>query len=92
MSSLLPEGVEHLGDCPYTLHEAIVQGLRILQYEEFPIEERPPRRIWMDGDKLTEWWKQVEIDREEKYKVGKDDPPPEEDDWDENAVTLLTRS
>ena len=91
MSLLLPDGIDHLGDCPFTLHEAILTGLRILGYEEFPKDERPPRNIWFDSDKLNAWWEEVERKREERFKVGADKQPASEIGWEENAVELITR-
>lgn len=52
MSDLFPEGVRDLYDLPYTLFEAIRRGLVYLSFEEWPEEDRPPRRIWKDGEKL----------------------------------------
>lgn len=92
MSLLLPDGIDHLGECPHTLHEAILTALRILQYEEFPKDERPPRNIWMDSEKLAEWWKEVDAKREAKYKVdGDGGRAVGEGEWEENAVELITR-
>lgn len=67
MSLLLPAGVNGLADCPYTLHEAILQALHFLGFEELPIEDRPPRKIWLDGKKLEQWWADRTRAREEKY-------------------------
>lgn len=41
-----------------------------LAWEELPKDERPPKRIWLDGEDLQGWFKEVERRREEKY--GKD--------------------
>lgn len=41
-----------------------------LAWEELPKDERPPRRIWLDGEDLTDWFKEVERRREEKYGSG----------------------
>ena len=90
MSLLLPDGIDHHGDCPHTLHEAILTALRILQYEEFPKDERPPKRIWLDGDKLKDWWEEIERQREAKYKTDSDTTPVG-GDWEENAVDLVKR-
>jgi hypothetical protein len=87
VSQLLPDEIGHLGDAPYTLHRAIVDGLRALSYEEFPIDERPPRRIWSDGDRLRDWWAQVEVARQEKYGL----TTTTDTDYDENALELIAR-
>ena len=93
MSTLLPEGVS-LAECPYPLHNAILTALRILSYDEFPSDERPPKRIWLDGEKLSSHWKRVEQERAKKYGL----PPPESDEpvdddtpSDRNTVELITR-
>ena len=92
MSAVLPEGIDHLADCPYTLHQAIVFALRVLDYEDFPIEERPPKRIWMDNEKINEWFKKVERDRKKKYSGGTPEDEDEEDEEAEmNDVDLLSR-
>jgi hypothetical protein len=90
VSQVLPEGIDSLSDCPFTLHEAILTALRILNYEEFPREERPPRNIWLDGDKLNEWWEEIERQRDAKYK-GDTEPAVDESDWEQNAVELVKR-
>ena len=87
MSSLLPDGIEHFGDAPYTLHQAIATGLRILGYEELPKDERPLKRIWFDGDALTRHWEDVEAKREQRYGPPKPDPST----YEENAVELIKR-
>lgn len=89
MSLLLPDGITHLGDCPFTLHAAILTALRIISYEEFPIEERPPKRIWLDGDRLAKWWTEVEVAREERY--GVKTPQDSGDDYESNALELIAR-
>lgn len=90
MSQLLPDGITHLGDAPFTLHNAILQALRILQYEEFPIEERPPRRIWLDNDKLNEHFERVSEERKAKYS-GDVTPKEDDEDADVNGVELISR-
>lgn len=91
MSAVLPEGIDHLADCPYTLHQAILFALRVLQYEEFPIDERPPKHLWLDTEKLDDWWEGVERKRKAKYS-GKGEQPEPEDEGEAsvNAVSLLS--
>jgi hypothetical protein len=67
VSQLLPDGVDSLADCPFTVYEAILVALRILGYEEFPLDERPPRHMWLDAPKLTEWWDTINRARRDKY-------------------------
>lgn len=70
MSLLLPTGIEHVDDLPYTFHNALVQALSFLSLEELPKEERPPRRIWMERDLMKDHFKRVEAAREAKYGTG----------------------
>ncbi len=92
MSQLLPEGIDHLGDAPYTLHNAILIALRILDYEGLPTEERPPKRIWLDNEKLNKHWKQVEATRRKKYGIKGDEDTDEDDEpMTDNAVELVKR-
>jgi hypothetical protein len=88
VSILLPEGIEHLGDCPFTLHRAISDALRVLSYEEFPVSERPPKRIWMDGERLGEWWEKIERERKAQFSLDRDDA---DGDSKENALELIAR-
>lgn len=86
MSALLPEGVDSLADCPHTLFDAIRVALRILSYHEWPPEDRPPKRIWMDGPRLEEHWARVDADRARRYGAPKD-----AGEFEENAVELIKR-
>jgi hypothetical protein len=87
VSALLPDGVANLADCPHTLYEAIITGLRILGYEEFPLDERPPKEIWVDGEKLVQWWEQTNRKRREKYGLPETDEDGEQDGgYEENAL------
>lgn len=65
------------------LHDAIVVGIRYLSWEELPSEERPPRGIYLDNEKLKAHFKKVEKAREEKY-GGKDGSNREIEDPVEN--------
>lgn len=91
MSQLLPEDVDSLADCPYPLHQAILYGLRWLQFEDFAPEERPPKKIWLDQDAMSGWWSKVEKDREDKYKSSGSTPEYDEDDYEENAISLVKK-
>lgn len=57
-------------DCPYTVFEAIRVGGIFVSWDELDEDERPPKRIWLDGDRLEEWWLHVKRRREEKYGSG----------------------
>jgi hypothetical protein len=66
---LFPPGITHLADLPATLHDAISKGLAFVSFDELPSEERPPRKIWLDSERLDEWFTEVEKRRKEKYGV-----------------------
>lgn len=68
ISSLFPPGVTRLVDLPHTLHTAIRTALYFLKFEELPKDERPPKHYWLDGEKMTTWWREVEQRREDKMK------------------------
>jgi hypothetical protein len=94
VSSLLPEGVDHLVDAPYTLHQNIVFALRVIRWEEeLSPDERPPKRIWLDNDKLTAHFDEVQRKRDEKYggkRDGDDDLPDDDPRVKHNTVRLIT--
>lgn len=71
VSVLFPEGISRLDDLPWTLHNAIIQAIYYLGYEELEKDERPPKRIWDRPDEMKAWWGMVERKRKEKY--GHDD-------------------
>lgn len=68
MSLLLPDGITHLADLPNTMFDALRLALSFLQFDELPKDERPPRRIWLDPERMSEWWKAVEKRRDERIK------------------------
>jgi hypothetical protein len=70
VSLLLPPGIEHVDDLPYTFHNALVTALGFLSLEELPKDERPPRRIWFEADLMKEHFRRVEAAREAKYGGG----------------------
>lgn len=67
VSELYPEGITELADMPHTLFTAIRMGLNFLSFEELPSEEQPPKKIWLDGEKLEEWFAAVKKNREDMY-------------------------
>jgi hypothetical protein len=73
VSLLLPDGIDHIDDLPYTFHNALVQSLGFLAMEELPKDERPPRRIWMERDLMKDHFKRVEAARDAKYGTGSGD-------------------
>jgi hypothetical protein len=70
---MLPEGIDRLDDCPYTYWNAVRMALGFLGFDELPKDERPPRKIWLDGDEMRKHWTAVERIREEKYGTGSGD-------------------
>lgn len=75
---LYPEGIKEVTDLPHTLFTAIRLALNFLGFEELPNDEVPPKRIWLDTEKLQEHFKKVEKIREKKYGEGKDIEDPVE--------------
>jgi hypothetical protein len=67
IDELLPDGVQDVRDCPHVWFEAIRSALVFLSFDELPKDERPPRRIWLDGEQLKLWFDDVERKREERY-------------------------
>lgn len=88
MSVLFPEGITHLADLPHTLTDGIMLGLQFLSFGELPKDEKPPRAIWFDGEKLKAHFEAVEKRRDEKY-GGKDGDSKEIEDPVENQIKLI---
>jgi hypothetical protein len=60
ISSLFPPGITHLWQLPHTIHTAIRSALYFLTFDELPYpEDRPPKRIWLDSEKMADWWRAV---------------------------------
>lgn len=68
ISSLFPPGITGVVDLPYTLHEAIRMALTFLSFEQLPSDEQPPKKIWLDGDRMEAHWSAVTQAREDKAK------------------------
>jgi len=83
---LFPEGVTDISELPYPLFYAIRRALIFLSFEELPKKEQPPRRIWLDNEKLSAHFAQIERDREEGSKPGIEGP------IDEPVQNDLTRN
>lgn len=64
---LLPPGIDSIRDAPYSLVEAIRLATLFLSFEELPAKEQPPRRIWLDGEALREWFDDVDRARQSEY-------------------------
>lgn len=56
-----------MADLPYTVHDAISKGIMFTGFDELPSEEQPPKSIWLDQDRLQEWFDAVRKRRDEKY-------------------------
>jgi hypothetical protein len=66
ISSLFPVGITRLWDLPYTIMHAIRLALVYLSWEQLPKEEQPPKKIWLDNDRLESWFAEVTRNRESK--------------------------
>lgn len=67
LDDLIPDGIDGLLDLPHPIFEAVRIGHIFLSFEELEPDERPPKSIWMDGEKLSAWFDRVKRLREEKY-------------------------
>jgi hypothetical protein len=85
VSALLPEGVSSLADAPYTLVDAITMGLGFLGFEEHAPEDRPPKRIWQDPERLKAHWAAVR----KRWKAGGGGEQEIEDPVDNAAAAGL---
>lgn len=76
VSELLPDGIADLRDCPYVLFDAIRHATVVLSWQEnLPDKERPPKRIWQDGEALKEWFARLDKEREREREGKKIDDP-----------------
>lgn len=64
---LLPDGVDDVRDLPHPFFEAIRVALMVIGFDELDEDERPPKRIWLDGERMSAWFKEVRRRRREKY-------------------------
>lgn len=70
VSSLYPRGITRLFDLPYTLHNNIRLALHFLSFDELTEKERPPKKIWLDVERMKMWWSEVKAAREDEAKGG----------------------
>lgn len=71
MSSLFPPGVTRLYELPFTIFHAIRFALNIINMQENMEEnEMPPKSIWLDNERMSQWMGEVKRNRENKYKPG----------------------
>lgn len=61
---LLPDGITDVRDLPHTIFDAILRAGIFIGWEELPADEQPPRRIWMNAEKLADWFADVRRKRE----------------------------
>lgn len=70
LSDLWPPGVTHAADLPHTFHRMLERSLAVLRWQEnaWKDEYIPPRRIWLDDEKLNDFfaWARKEQEREMK--------------------------
>jgi hypothetical protein len=79
VSELLPAGLSLL-DAPFPIVGAIRMATVFISWREnLPSKEQPPKSIWLDGNKLESWFKDVEAKREAEMKGKGDKDHPE---WD----------
>lgn len=41
-----------LQDCPYPLFDAVMAGFYFIAFDEWDEEDRPPKSIWLDEERL----------------------------------------
>lgn len=87
VSQLVPRWCEGINDVPHLLFDALRMASVFLSFDELPEEERPPKRIWLNGDRLREWFE--EIKRKRKREAGGDSGPIEDPVDNEAAQGLL---
>jgi len=88
VAELLPDGITDVRDLPHTIFAAIRAALIFLTFEELPEDERPPKRLWNDGDQLKAWFDEVKRRRDERY-GGRSSPGEIEDPVQNDAAKSL---
>lgn len=88
---LFPDGIDDLRELPHNVFENIQHAMFYLSFEELPEEERPPKRIWRDSDRLKEWF--AEVKRLRAAAVNPDSAIADRpiDDPKSNEVKLLSK-
>lgn len=66
ISSLFPEGVTRLADLPFTIFNLIANSLFFVSFDEMPKEDRPPKSIWLDSDRMEQHWAALDAKRRDK--------------------------
>lgn len=68
VSELFPPSTENVRDLPWRWFEAIRLAMYFLSFDELSEEERPPKKIWLDSEKLHDWFEMVKRNRERESK------------------------
>lgn len=68
VDSLIPEWCDGLADLPFPLFDAMGSAVLFLGWEELPSKDRPPRRMWTDHERLSEWFEMVDERRNREMK------------------------
>lgn len=68
ISSLFPPGITRVYDLPFTIFNAIRMALYYLTFEELEEKEKPPKKIWLDADRMKQWAAEVKANRESRAK------------------------
>jgi len=74
ISELFPEGVDDVRDLPYILFDSIRYAMLFASFDDnLDLDERPPKRVWLDNDKLKAHmeWVRRKRDREMKGESAK---------------------
>lgn len=89
VSELYPPGITDIREIPHLWFDAIRKAIVFLSFEEnLEKEERPPKSIWLDKDKLETHFAWVEQRRKERYS-GKGDEEIKDPVENDAAKALL---
>lgn len=68
VSELFPDGFDDIRDLPYPLFDAINRAVVFIGFDELREDERPPKRIWLNGEALNEHFDWIKRKREAEMK------------------------
>jgi hypothetical protein len=85
VSQLFPPHIHELADLPHTIFDAIRSAAIFLSFDELADDERPPRRIWRDGEKLSAHFDEVR--RRRNQDTGHDIEDPVENEAARHLIT-----
>jgi hypothetical protein len=63
---LFPPGCDDIRELPAPLFEAIKVSLIYLGFEEMPLEDQPPKKIWQDNDALKQHFEMLKQKRKQE--------------------------